>query len=187
MDDIQTLFDSDEAENEYMQEIAKQAASKRILDVTCSTRSIWFNKNNPAALYCDCRYEEHEETFGNPPRLRHTVVHPDIICNFTNLPFSDNSFNLVVFDPPHRYGLKDSWFLKRYGTYETKEEMLDTITKGFHECMRVLEPNGVLVFKWSEIQISTSDIISAFGVDPLFGHRSGKKMGTHWLCFMKGV
>lgn len=34
MDDIKTLFDSDEAENEYMQEIARKAASKRILDVT---------------------------------------------------------------------------------------------------------------------------------------------------------
>lgn len=24
-----------------------------------------------------------------------------------------------------------------------------------------------------------------FGQEPLFGHRSGKKMNTHWMCFMK--
>ena len=27
--------------------------------------------------------------------------------------------------------------------------------------------------------------IKAIGHDPLFGHRSGKNMNTHWLCFMK--
>ena len=91
----------------------------------------------------------------------------------------------MVFDPPHRWGLKDSWFLKRYGTYDSKEEMLDNITRGFAECMRVLKPDGVLVFKWSEVQIPTPEIIKAFGSQPLFGHRSGKKSNTNWLCFMK--
>ena len=32
--------------------------TKKILDVTCGSRSIWFNKNHPAALYCDVRDEE---------------------------------------------------------------------------------------------------------------------------------
>ena len=44
---------------------------------------------------------------------------------------------------------------------------------------------GVLVFKWNELDITTREIIDACGVEPLFGHRSGKKMNTHWLCFMK--
>jgi SAM-dependent methyltransferase len=108
-----------------------------------------------------------------------------VVGDFTELPFEDNSFALVVFDPPHRFGLKDSWFLKRYGTYDTREEMLDNIVRGFAECMRVLKPDGVLVFKWSEIQIPTPDIIKAIGYQPLFGHHSGKKSNTNWLCFMK--
>lgn len=59
------------------------------------------------------------------------------------------------------------------------------IRKGFEECMRVLKPNGVLVFKWSDVSVSTRDILNVIGQEPLFGHRSGKKMNTHWMCFMK--
>lgn len=32
---------------------------KKILDVTCGARSIWFDKHNPAAIYCDKRREMH--------------------------------------------------------------------------------------------------------------------------------
>ena len=47
--------------------------------------------------------------------------------------------------------------------------------KGFSECMRVLKPDGVLIFKWSDTSISTREVIEALGEEPLFGHRSGKK------------
>lgn len=159
---------------------------KKILDATCGSRSIWFDKNHPLAIYFDRRDVEYEETFGTTPRTRHTIIHPDVVGDFTDLPFEDNTFSLVVFDPPHRWGLKDSWFLKRYGTYDTEEEMLDNISRGFAECMRVLKPDGVLIFKWSEVQIPTPNIIKAIGHQPLFGRRSGKKSNTNWLCFMKG-
>ena len=158
---------------------------KKILDVTCGARSIWFNKNHPSAIYFDRRDEEYEETFGATQKTRHTIIHPDVIGDFKDLPFEDNTFSLVVFDPPHRYGLKDSWFLKRYGTYDNEKEMLDNIVRGFSECMRVLKHDGVLVFKWSEVQIPTPVIIKAIGQTPLFGHHSGKKSNTNWLCFMK--
>ena len=62
---------------------------------------------------------------------------------------------------------------------------MDDVAKGFREGMRVLKPDGVLIFKWSEVQIPTPEIISAFGYKPLFGHHSGKKSNTNWLCFMK--
>lgn len=158
---------------------------KKILDVTCGSRSIWFNKTHPDALYFDRRDVEYEQVFGATQCNRRCIIHPDVVGDFTSLPFEDNTFSLVVFDPPHCFGLKESWFLKRYGSYETQEEMLDNITKGFHECMRVLKPDGVLIFKWSEVQIPTPDIIKAFKQKPLFGHHSGKKSATNWLCFMK--
>ena len=31
----------------------------------------------------------------------------------------------------------------------------------------------------------TPEIIDAIGYEPLFGHKSGKKLGTNWMCFMK--
>ena len=46
---------------------------------------------------------------------------------------------------------------------------------------------GVLVFKFSEFEIPIADVIKATGYEPLFGHRSGRKSKTHWLCYMKGV
>lgn len=158
---------------------------KKILDVTCGARSIWFNKRHPDALYLDRRRVEFEQGFDG--QVQKIVVDPDVVADFTDLPFDDETFSLVVFDPPHRFGLKNSWIRKKYETYDDAGEMMYNIVRGFRECMRVLKPDGVLVFKWAEIQISTAELIKAVGYTPLFGHRSGKKMGTHWLCFMKGA
>lgn len=162
----------------------------KILDVTCGDRTIWFQKNEPHTIYCDKRREEWEGDFGNVlnkegrKKHRHLVIDPDVQCDFTDLPFQDNYFPLVVFDPPHIKNLTEkSWMRKSYGSLDEGWEPM--IRKGFEECMRVLKPDGVLIFKWSDISISTRDIIKVIGQEPLFGHRSGKKMNTHWMCFMK--
>jgi ubiquinone/menaquinone biosynthesis C-methylase UbiE len=157
---------------------------KKILDVTCGMRSMWFNKQHPLAVYCDCRNETWESFYGSSPAKRTIQVCPDVVCNFTDLPFESESFSLVVFDPPHVKGLSEkAWIRKTYGSLD--ENWRSMIRDGFKECMRVLKPDGVLIFKWAETQISTRDVIDAIGEEPLFGHRSGKKMNTHWLCFMK--
>lgn len=52
----------------------------------------------------------------------------------------------------------------------------------FDECMRVLEPDGVLVFKWNEDQIKLNDVLKEFGKKPLLGDQRGK---TRWILFMK--
>ena len=159
---------------------------KKILDMTCGGRSIWFNKHHPAAIYCDKRNEKQILYFGkartNP---RHNDIEPDIQCDFTCLPFEDESFSLVVFDPPHLIGAKEtSWLVKKYGKLdETWPQMLHD---GFAEGMRVLKPDGVLVFKWSEYDIPAADVWKAIGQKPLFGHHSGRKSNTFWGCFMKG-
>ena len=157
----------------------------KILDVTCGSRQIWFQKNEPHTTYCDIRQEEWEGDFGKErKRHRHLVIEPDIKCSFTELPFEDNTFNLVVFDPPHITELSENaWMRKTYGSLDGDWKPM--LNKGFKECMRVLVMGGVLVFKWSDISISTRDIIKVFGQEPLFGHRSGRKMNTHWMCFMK--
>ena len=73
---------------------------KLILDMTCGGRSIWFNKEHPNCIYFDRRDEEYEQTFGTDPSERHIKVHPDVLGDFRDLPFEDNTFSLVVFDPP---------------------------------------------------------------------------------------
>ena len=111
-------------------------------------------------------------------------VHPTTIADFTELPFPDNSFYHVVFDPPHLLNVSETaWLAKKYGKlYDGWETM---ISKGFQECMRVLKPNGTLIFKWSETDIPLKKILQIIGRQPLYGHKSGKRMQTHWLCFMK--
>lgn len=112
-------------------------------------------------------------------------VNPDTIADFKNLPFGDESFYLVVFDPPHlkSAGKESSYMAIKYGILP--EDWQKEIHDGFWECMRILKPNGILIFKWNETQITVTEIRKAIGADPLFGHISGKRSNTHWLCFMK--
>ena len=107
---------------------------KKILDVTCGGRSIWFNKQHPLCIYCDKREVEYEQVFGKTqPSTRHIKVHPDMLADFTDLPFEDNTFNLVVFDPPHIVSEKGNnrWLTKAYGHYESKEQALKSVRGGY--------------------------------------------------------
>lgn len=154
---------------------------KFILDACCGSRMFWFDKSNPDVLFMDIR--ELEATLCDG---RHLSVKPDVVGNFRNMPFPNNSFKMVVFDPPHLHKLgQDTWMAQKYGvllpTWETD------IRAGFEECMRVLEPFGTLIFKWNEVQITTNKIIEIIGKQPLFGHPSGKQGKTKWMAFMKNI
>ena len=148
---------------------------KKILDVACGSKMFWFDKQNPNVEFCDNRVVPKHEYY--PHR-------PDTVCDFTALPFPDCSYKLVVFDPPHLTWAGDtSWTALKYGKLSGNwKEML---RKGFAECFRVLDADGVLIFKWSEVQIPLKDILPLSPYPPLFGNRGGKNLNTHWLCFMK--
>lgn len=140
---------------------------------------MWFEKDHPLATYMDIRDEEHELSDG-----RKLEVHPDIIADFRDMPFDDNSFKLVVFDPPHMKKLgKTSWMAKKYGVLNY--HWRDDIRQGLAECMRVLEPYGILIFKWNEQQVPLNEIMKLLPQKPLFGHTSGKGGLTTWMVFMK--
>lgn len=158
--------------------------NKKILDVTCGARTIWFDKNHPSAVFCDKRREKYQHLWPNAGNCT-LDINPDVLCDFTNLPFPDESFPLVVFDPPHLTGAKETaWLVKKYSKLD--ENWPEMIHDGFKECMCVLKPDGVLVFKWSEYDIPADKVWKAIGQKPLFGHHSGKKSNTFWGCFMKG-
>lgn len=152
---------------------------KLILDACCGGRMFWFDKQNPLTVFCDNREFSGELCDG-----RTFEVKPDIIADFTALPFENGSFRLVVFDPPHILrGGDDAWIVKKYGRLPADWE--NTLQSGFAECMRVLNDYGILIFKWCEDQIPVSKIVQVVGATPLFGHKSGRTGKTHWLCFMK--
>lgn len=153
--------------------------TKIILDACCGSRMFWFDKENPLALFADIRDEEYILCDG-----RNLKVHPDIVSDFTDMPFLDKSFKLVVFDPPHLLKVgKNSWLAKKYG--KLPEDWPRVIKKGIDECFRVLDDYGVLIFKWNEDQITVREVLSAINRQPLFGHTTGRHGKTMWMCFMK--
>lgn len=153
---------------------------KLILDACCGNRMFWFDKQNPLVEFCDKREIERHEFYPG----RFIEVKPDTVCDFTALPFPNKSYKLVVFDPPHLNSAgENSRLALKYGRLEKGWEQM--IHDGFWECMRVLDDYGTLIFKWSEVQIPLRKVLDAIKAEPLFGHRSGKNMNTHWMAFMK--
>lgn len=157
-----------------------------VLDPCCGGRMMWFNPQDQRCLFGDMRHESlivtdrtHKE---DGTRAIH--VHPDMQMDFRALPFPDNTFYHVAFDPPHlvRAG-KRSWMAAKYG--KLGDDWRKDLRLGFAECFRVLRPYGTLNFKWNETQIPVRDVLACTNVPPLYGHRSGRLNKTHWITFIK--
>lgn len=152
---------------------------KQVLDVCCGSRMFYFDKKDQRVLFGDKRFASHTLCDG-----RALEINPDVLLDFRNLQFNDNSFSVVVFDPPHLVSAGDkSWLALKYG--KLGQNWKEDIKQGFSECFRVLKPNGVLIFKWNETQISVKEILALTDQKPVFGHKSGKRSDTHWMTFIK--
>lgn len=156
--------------------LSERNEMKKILDACCGSRMFWFDRENQDVLFADNR--ELETTLSDGRAL---LVKPDIKMDFREMPFPDNTFKIVVFDPPHlKQAGSESWLAKKYGVLP--KEWKPYLKAGFLECMRVLEPDGILVFKWNEEQIKLNDVLKEFEKEPLLGDQRGK---TRWILFMK--
>ena len=148
---------------------------------------MWFDRDNRGVLFGDIRRETvtvTDRSHGRVDGTRTLLIEPDQIMDFRALPFADNTFRLIAFDPPHleRAGQK-SWMAAKYG--KLGPTWRDDLREGFAECFRVLEPEGVLVFKWNETHVKLSEILALTPLRPLFGQVAGPRKMTHWLVFMK--
>lgn len=161
-------------------------AKTPVLDACCGSKMFWFDRDDPRATFMDKRSEQHTmPDSSSRGGVRHLVVDPDVVADFTNMPFADNSFALVVFDPPHftRNGAS-GWIAKKYGTLG--DGWREEIAAGFRECFRVLRTDGTLVFKWNQDEVSVIDILKLTPEKPLFGSKYGKHYKSHWIVFIKG-
>lgn len=151
----------------------------KILDACCGSRMFWFEKDHPDVTYMDIRQETFEI------HAKKVNVDPDIVGDFRDMPFDDETFDLVIFDPPHlKWAGQNSIMRAQYGQLN-KDTWKEDIFLGFSECMRVLRNDGTLIFKWSDVQIHVKeilDILKKVNYIPLLGDQRGK---TRWLVFVK--
>lgn len=145
----------------------------QILDLTSGNRAVWVDKNHRDAIYVD----------------RRASVRPSVVADARRLPFKQ-IFNLVVFDPPHVNGGKNSNIARDYGHY-TAEQIRDIVKGSAREAHRVALPDALMAFKWNDHDQSFRNML-ALMVDwwtPLFGHvtssRTKHNCQTAWVMLRR--
>lgn len=148
----------------------------KILDTCCGGKMFWYEKDLPFITFQDVRAGIKEYSGGRKIRIE-----PNHIGNVTDMDFEEETFDLVIFDPPHmiRAG-KTSWLNIKYG--KLPEEWKLFMEKAFKECFRVMKNDGVLVFKWNGEQIPFAEVVKLSPYKPIFGDKRAK---TRWTVFVK--
>ncbi len=156
---------------------------KFILDACCGGKHFWLDKNQKNTIYIDIR----EEDKGYIKDRKNWECKPDLIADFRNLPFEDKKFKLIVWDPPHLKGKKQSGYMtKKYGILNPETWQYD-IKKGFEELWRCLDDYGVLTLKFNNFDVKFKNLLEQIPVAPLYGTTTVQKerCETRWFVFMK--
>jgi tRNA G10 N-methylase Trm11 len=141
-----------------------------ILDATAGNRSIYTYKYSRNIIYLD--------------RQKQLKIKPTIFADDMFLPFKDSVFDMIIFDPPHQwttkgttttppYSIPQGWkYVKllgiRGGTYygaeqySSKAGLIKYIYNAQKEFKRVLKDDGVLLFKWCEVEMDIKRILALF-------------------------
>lgn len=148
----------------------------KILDVCCGSKMFYFQKVHEETIYMDNRKEKFEI------HGKKIDVNPDVVADFRDIPFKDEYFHHIVFDPPHLVEPgKTSVMRAQYGSL-ARHSWRDDIRQGFMECWRVLKVGGTLVFKWSTYDINVKTVLKVLPETPLYGHQRGN---SHFMVFVK--
>lgn len=150
-----------------------------ILDACCGGRMFYFDKNDPRVLGQDIRTLPRTKIESNGSFFE---VRPDVIGDFRKMEFPDNSFSVVVFDPPHLKCGETSFMFYKYGSLGSKWE--DDLRNGFAECFRVLKPNGTLLFKWCDSYKTLDGVLSLTPHKPVLWHKTVSRSGSKWTYFV---
>ena len=94
----------------------------------------------------------------NEPKYKYDLYPqlPDVLeANAENLPFEDEFFNTIMFDPPFlatkgaslSVDNQSNKINKRFGVYPTEKELHQFYINSLNEFYRILKPKGILIFK----------------------------------------
>jgi len=142
--------------------------------MTASYRSMWLDKEAENTVFLDIRRE----------------VRPTVLADAKHLPLRAESFGLVVFDPPYRYFPTASGLAKIFGSFRMAD-VVKLITEGTREAHRVLQPDGLMCFKWGGSGRTTKSCLRLFDshFKPLIAHhlvsRSKSGPGVDYVLLMK--
>jgi DNA modification methylase len=169
-----------------------------ILDATAGNRTMWLWKECPHIIHIDMDKE--------------LQIKPDMICDNTQTPFKDKTFDTIFYDPPHNWGTAIHYFSFRnskerekvfphsegvptyYGwdKYKTKDALLNHMNKASKEFYRILKDDGLLWIKWNEMAIPLRTVLIIFKQwielmrlyvnDPT--HTAGNAQ-TYWILMCK--
>lgn len=132
-------------------------------------------------------------------------IKPDVLADFTMIPFRDGVFDYAVFDPPHlinkstkirskwlhsdpfegrtkkfKYG---GWPRTTYGSwwgfFRSGEEMRRDIALAADEIHRVLRRDGLLHFKWNNAMVKVMSTIVSFKRNWSELYRTDRQTGTN--------
>ena len=146
----------------------------KILDISCGNRAIWFDKAAATCTYID----------------RRASVRPDIVADSMKLPLM-GPYDLIVFDPPHVNGGKNSNIARDYG-HHTTSDIKKIIHLSAKEAHRVSRPNAMMAFKWNDHDQKLEralELMAPWWI-PLFGHsvsmRTKHSSQTYWMLLLRG-
>jgi len=90
-----------------------------VLDACCGGRQFWFDKDDPRVLFADCRVMPPKVVgTGKDARIRKCLS--DRVHDFRDMDYPDESFQMVVFDPPHLFLGENSFMAQSYGRLDKK-------------------------------------------------------------------
>ena len=92
---------------------------------------MWHGQNPPNVIFIDIRKE----------------CQPHILGNVKNLPFKEQSFDVVFFDPPHHIPAKGFMYNEVYGEGLSPNQREALFLSVNNEFSRLLKPNGLLFCK----------------------------------------
>ena len=159
----------------------------RILDATCGYRGIWYQKKHPLVTYMDKRKCIIDSKIKNGTRYK---INPDVVSEWKDAPFPNEYFDIIIFDPPHKFISKES--NRKLGVIEQEYGLLyfenwqTEIRTGVKKLFQLLKPQGMFILKWNEIEKPVKEVIKLFPYKPVFGTRQNQpKKSSHWIFFLK--